>query len=115
MGMLTTPADHSQMSRPQVTTEPEELAVHRLRCAGGWCSLLVGVLRIVTEDVLVEARHRRRNSTGPRQSVAYWDSSLAFREPTKRKAASERETPPPRHDLMCFCELDQPCHADVLL
>jgi hypothetical protein len=19
------------------------------------------------------------------------------------------------HDLMCFCELDQPCHADVLL
>jgi hypothetical protein len=57
----------------------------------------------------------RWSTTRPQRAVAAFRSDLRDHE-ARDAAAFDRWLAPLRgHDLACWCPLDQPCHADVLL
>lgn len=57
--------------------------------------------------------HQCRTDVRPRFAVAlYYDDLKAGRLPFTRDDAREELR---GKDLMCWCQIDQPCHADVLL
>jgi hypothetical protein len=57
---------------------------------------------------VVQTAYCRQFEVTPQLAVALYREAFALDEPFARRDLGG-------HDLMCWCSLDQPCHADVLL
>ena len=53
-----------------------------------------------------------RVSRGPGMGAPYW-ACQAFRRDLADELIEEARSELAGHDLLCWCRLDQPCHADI--
>jgi len=68
---------------------------------------------VVTDDGTTIGRFERY-SRGPRSGAPYW-AVQGFNRDFAAGLAEEARAELAGRDLACWCPLDQPCHADVLL
>lgn len=55
-----------------------------------------------------------RRTRSPQTGAPFW-ASVAYRSDLTQERIAEIRTELAGRDLACWCPLDQPCHADVLL
>ena len=58
---------------------------------------------------------RIENDRTRAEAVAAFERAIAGRDPTLAFTIEDLRRELAGHDLACWCPLDQPCHADVLL
>lgn len=80
---------------------------------GGWFKMGNGLSRFSWLRCLVDDPEERKGFTlieNAKMAVDWHAHYLIIYPPKESDLAEIRG-----HDLMCFCALDQPCHADILL